>query len=375
MIDRSPSSAVVARAVAAVLAAERVGGGVASVIGDASDLAESVLLHRVHHVVGPYLADLGFDEDDRRHLTVAGRRSAAHGLANMAHTAAASKTLHDAGVDHLVVKGVAISAGSGRHPAARGSADIDIWVDPSSVEAAEVALGSAGWHRPQYLTGLPRPGDGWRWRVTDWIRPELPLDHPERAQIDLHWRLVPDRREMPYRDFAAAHADSVPLPEIGPTVRTLSPVATLLHIAQHGRKDGFATLRHLTDITDAARRIPDATLSELVGEHPNLRLAFATAAPIAPWLLEFVIDDRRCRRLGDDAYRTCLALRRSIPVRRSLSGSDARRSRLDREWWRIRSAPSALVAGRSFMVMVAPQRLLFSDERNPVRRLARSIRR
>lgn len=368
--DAVASGTLLARAVAVVLEAQRSGAPVRAAIDPTLDLSDAVLAHRIVHVVGPHLEELGFSDSDRQQLASANRRLVTRGLLNMADTAMVSTTLAAAGVDHLVFKGAALSAMSGRHPSTRASADIDLWVAPESIDAAETAMTEIGWKRSEHLAGLPRPGDGWRWRATNWIRPELSLDHPDRSQVDLHWKLVPDRREIPSGEFALAYEHSIPVPELGPTVRTLAPDLALLHIAQHGRKDGFATLRHLTDVVDLAARIDTDELSSLATRSATLRIALAAASSIAPWLADAPAT-RRERRLAADAVATCLTLRRSIPARRALTGRAATAARIDLEWWCIRSAPSFLVAARLAAVWILPQRLLFADDRNPVRVLRR----
>jgi hypothetical protein len=316
----------------------------------------AIVRHRVVPLLAPHAAALGLPDVQQHrlhemHLGVAGA-----GLANAAHTDAASAVLADAGVDHLVVKGAVLPPLVGQTPASRGPGDIDVWVRTDAWADAERALGAAGWSRRDGTADLPVPGDGWRGRVVQRVGMEMPLDHPRRSTVDLHWRLVPDHREVRF-GFDEALARSVPVPEVGPTVRTLCPVDALDHIAQHGRKEHWPVLRQLVDVADLAAACGD-DLEELVRTSPNARVALATAAHVDARLSDLPGIDRRARRLADEAWTGCLSLHWPLSTLWSATGLERVRVRARRESWDLRSAPSASVAAAHVGRALVPVRLL-----------------
>ena len=133
---------------------------------------------------------------------------------------------------------------------------------------------------------------------------------------------------------------SVPMPAVGPTVRTLCLDDTFVHIAQHGRKEAWPTLRHLVDVVRLVDVSGPERTRSLASAHRNVALALLTAAHIAPWLENLAERaDHRTRALADEAWQDCLSLEFPLSTRRALNGWEARRTRLRYESWLARSAP------------------------------------
>ena len=213
------------------------------------DLIEAIARHRVIPLLTPWADPLGLPPDAVAKLQALRRQEHLLGLANIVGTVTAAQALSVAGVDHLVVKGVCLPALSHRQPAARGRGDVDVWVRASDLGAAESALARAGWRRSEQHRTLPHQGDGWRWGILVRFSYELTLTHPRHSDVDLHWRLGHVGREFSF-SFEQALSQSVALPAVGQGVRTLAPLQALEHLAQHGRKEAWPTLRHLVDIIE-----------------------------------------------------------------------------------------------------------------------------
>jgi len=353
-----------ASALAAVLAAERAGIAVDAVApGLAAPPRGSVIAlrrHRLTTVVAPHADALGFAPDVSARLLELQRAEVAGGLANVVHARAASGVLAAAGVDHLIVKGVALSSAVGRGAAVRGRGDIDTWVRPGDLDVATEALAAAGWTRRPDAAGLPAVGSGWRWRLVERIGNEMALDHPERDTVDLHWRLTADAHELGF-DFDEALEGSVALGEVGPTVRGLGPLHALAHVAQHARKEHYCILRQCLDVSDAAGVCDSDDVAALAGRDPNVALALAVAAPLAPWLGGFGAPGRREARLAAEVHAELGSLRWTHAATRAVSGAARMPSRWGRESWLVRSAPTRSVALRHVARSVVPLRLVVDD--------------
>ncbi len=339
---RHPGSAWTASAVAEVLEAQRLQSSPIALPAPSADwrtVAEAVFLHRVHGLLAPHMAQLGAPTHVVERISTAQGRMFSSGMSAVRDTAAISELLQRTGIDHLIVKGAAFAATVGGLPALRGGGDIDLWVRPEDAGTVELLAREHGWHRRAIAERLPQPGDTWRWRTLISIANEHALDHPDRTTLDLHWRLAEHQGELGF-DFDEAYERSVPLPSVGPTVRTLCLEDTFVHIAQHGRKEAWPTLRHLVDVVRLVHIAgPDRTRS-LSSAHRNVALALRTAAHIAPWLQELADGaDQRTGALADEAWRGCMSLEFPLSTRRALNGWEARRTRVRYESWLARSAP------------------------------------
>ncbi len=380
-----PGSAWTAAAVVAVLAAQRSGEDRLAPVppdGDWSAVAQAMYLHRVHALLAPHLRRLGGPDQFAEQISTAHRRLLHRGIGVVGDTEAVSSLLCAAGIDHLIVKGVVFTAAVGDLPALRGAGDIDLWVRPQQAGQVELLARAQGWHRRPRAAGLPEPADTWRWRTMVRWAHEQPLDHPDRATLDLHWRLSEHQGELGF-DFDEAYERSVPVPAVGPSVRSLRLDDAFVHIAQHGRKEAWSTLRHLVDVVQLVDACgPDMT-RELARTHRNVALALLTASRIAPWLDELAdTADSRTRALAAEAWENCLSLEYPLQIRSALTGGDARRSRLRHESWLARSAPD-WATRRAWAVnlavplrgLVDPDPPLLAVPRAGVRRLARLVNR
>jgi hypothetical protein len=369
-----PGSAWTAAAVTAVLAAKRCDNGVvAPAVPDVdwSDVEEAVFLHRVEGLLAPHGTQLGMPSDLAARMSNAHRRLLHSGIAAARDTDILSGVFERAGIEHLIVKGVVFMAAIGELPALRGGGDIDVWVRPEQTTAAEMVARNHGWHWRPHAEPLPEPAGGWRWRTMIYIANERPLDHPDRATLDLHWRLAAHQGELGF-DFDTAQERSIVVPAVGASVRTLCLEDTFVHIAQHGRKEAWSTLRHLVDVVQLVDACgPDVT-RQLAGTHRNVALALLVASRIAPRLEELADGaDSRTRRLAAEAWGNCLSLAYPLRVRIALSGREAWRARWRNEYWLARSAPDWATKGAWAVKLAVPLRLLVATPQR-LRQVSRS---
>jgi hypothetical protein len=150
--------------------------------------------------------------------------------------------LAEARVPSLALKGAALAVMTGRTSGERPGVDTDVLVRPADWPRAHDALVAAGYtSEPSVPT--PRRHDSLT-RFVAFTYYEARYSGPG-GPVDLHWRLVPGH---PARLAAARlFARSVEVELAGGKVTTLDPDAMLAHVALHGAKDRWLSLRTLVD--------------------------------------------------------------------------------------------------------------------------------
>lgn len=165
----------------------------------------------------------------------------------------------------FVVKGSALSHLVYRDPHLRRFADVDVVVRRADVARAEALLGGLG-YRPggaeSILAATPateaeraaaialvRRFDDRHLAAHTWYAP----DRSGWLSVDLHWHVSPARLRIGEDRY---WAETVAVDLGGTAARTLSPAATLIHLAAHATTcllNGFRLL-HLVDVGWAATR-------------------------------------------------------------------------------------------------------------------------
>ena len=331
-----------AEAIARVIALERHGVAITplplpSGAAARTHVIDAISDHRVPSVLASHVQALGLDADMAETIRRMRHQFVAAGLRLELDTSTVSTMLTAMGVDHLVVKGAALSAMTGFSPSYRGAGDVDLWVRPADVVRVEGALRDSGWVR--FLATLPQPSDGWRWRLLMAVGNELPQQADGACAIDLHWRLTQFPGEC-IPTFDEAYRRSVTVPALGAGVRTLCPSDALLHLAQHGRKDVWPTLRHVVDVIRVVDRCDHEEVVDMAARMPNVALALAVARSIDARLLPGWTPRARTSDLAEEGWRSCLGLRNTHAKRRQTSGSQAVAVRAQYEWWQFRSGPT-----------------------------------
>lgn len=355
-----PGSPWVAEAVARVLAFERHGTvirplPIESVPAVQRSIIEAIAKHRVVEVLSPHLDALGVGADTAEVLRLWRRQLATASLRLLFDTSAVSNLLHFAGIDHLVLKGVALSSMLGFDPTRRGAGDVDIWVRPRDVARTETVLHGAGWSRLEPT--LPRPTDGWRWQILLWATNELPQRSVDSSPVDLHWRLSPFGGEHS-PDFDDAYRRSISVPRVSEHARTLCALDALRHIAEQGRQDAFATLRQVVDIARIAERCDSSALDTLAAENRNVALALGVVNELlsSPALEQHL--DRHARELAREGWRRCLSLQTPFYLAEGISRREALLLRARYESWMFRTSPTRRSRLSGLAKLATPRRWL-----------------
>ena len=154
-------------------------------------------------------------------LRDAHQQAATKNAALIEATAAAIQTLTDAGIDTIVLKGMALIASGMASPGARPMADCDLLVPESLALAARDALLRAGWRLEGRMNADILS-----------LRHAVTFRAPSGHQLDLHWHVLADCCDSGAdEDFWRA---AVPASLHGVPTRTLCPADMVLHACVHG---------------------------------------------------------------------------------------------------------------------------------------------
>jgi hypothetical protein len=169
---------------------------------------------------------LGLPADPTDPLARAYRATRERTAAGLGDAREALGALRAAEIDGLLLKGAALVLGAYRDPGLRPMDDVDVLVPEAAAKAAVRALAARGWRPREPVTDA--------YRAT---RHAVPLVHPERTQVDLHWHVFEEHCPAATDGafWAQARTLADPLLE-GVPVRVLAPADQLLHVVVHGLK-------------------------------------------------------------------------------------------------------------------------------------------
>jgi len=205
--------------------------------------------------------------------------------------------LDAAGIDALVIKGIALSVQTTGYVVSRGPGDIDVWVRPDHVGAAVAVLEELG-----YRVGAStvRPDvPSWRGRYTRWLAFEMQMER-SGTPLDLHWHLSAARHGLP--TFTEAWDNRTHVDIGGTPVATLSAEHAFLHSCSHAHRDGWRWLRSLIDIDRLSRLVPHEGATASFSRAFRLSAAMAYDVTASPSLLPWISTKRsavtRARRIA-----------------------------------------------------------------------------
>ena len=229
----------------------------------------------LHGVLGEWLGLLPADcraeppwRDQLRAVQLVAMRLAGTG-------AAVSAVLSQAGIPHVIYKGVATAALLGAPWNLRQSADVDILTPHRDLTRALAALGQAGWevHDDFHVPN----------RVRGWAYCELTLVGPG-TPLDLHWRLNASPLEL--RTSVDELIDAGVEVAVGQSrMRTLSPEHTALVTAVHGTREFWWQAKWLLDLARCFRVVDPWALRRSapgVGAEKALAIGCAALFEVAP---------------------------------------------------------------------------------------------
>lgn len=249
---------------------------------------EQVIAHRISLPVLRARVELGLsaEEQSRLEQDVASHLIAASKL--VPATAVVSSALHSAGVTHVVVKGAALGALQGGLTQ-RGAGDVDLLVEPSDIPATHNVLGELG-YRPAVQT--PPVTNHTSWKILTTIDRETTYVGRE-VDVDLHWRVSPQRHLFPPARELASRAVKVDLG--GVAVPTASPADALAMAAFHYYYDRFALMRGVFDVH---RLLPLVSGSSLTDFSPKLGALVSGVLTLSLELFPGVNSDKITTLLG-----------------------------------------------------------------------------
>lgn len=343
----------------------------------------AILRHRLVEPLAPHAAALGWPDDLVKRLEETHRATRHQTAVQIVTLARLAADLDDAGIPWMLVKGMPLAVLTTGDPAGRGPGDLDLFVDPASIEHAHGVLRHHGWD-PQVPLLRPR---SWSRRYVESTYHEYTYDGPG-TRADLHWRL--DMTVDALADFEESWSRSQ-LVEIGGCgVRTLGLADTFRHVSHHAAKDHWSSIRQLIDLHRLARldalwssgyvpRGLDATSLMVVADQLGLpvQVPVGVATAVAPR------SSRDLRRSLDAQMMTVVD-----PVRTpGVQGLRYARYRLraSRSWadvWRAAAmtalpATSLVAAGDRHALVMVPQvgiQRVSHAVRWAVRRLRRALR-
>jgi len=200
----------------------------------------------------------------------------------------ATSVLGEGGVRALCVKGPVLALQTTGSWRGRGSADVDLLIDPRDAARAHAVLTEAGWTRSDGKTHPPGRAFMWRECEVGYSGTGVP--------IDLHWRMEANPKILDL-DFDVMWERSVDAQIAGDCLRMPGVSDSLLITAVHGARSGWYLWRWALD---AYRQFRDLTeeqawevreLAMRSGSAPSLALAGGVvlecglapiASPVAP---------------------------------------------------------------------------------------------
>jgi hypothetical protein len=133
------------------------------------------------------------------------------------------ESLERAGIDVVVLKGLALIARFAHDPGLRPMADVDVLVPPSEIERASRVAVDLGWQPRHRLTpGFRR------------VKHAAPFDHRAGVACDVHWRVFEEPGGGTADDEFRAAAEPVVFQ--GTRLRVPTPTDQLLHTCGHAAR-------------------------------------------------------------------------------------------------------------------------------------------
>ena len=230
-------------------------------------ISEAVVASAEEH----WVAALVFDEVERQELRLKApirKRLAAssaaveaENLAALASLKAALAAADEVGVEIAVFKGLTTGAIHYQRPMSRPTVDVDVFVDPESVDAMPDLVAAIGGAPADIIATKALVEQGRVFEVTTQPGP-APVDlHRDPMNMVLPSRRAEDRWE---------HTVTVDLPD-GTTIRTLDLEDSVIQALLHLLRDNFADLLRINDVRLMMNAEPDWFLIEQRAEEDGWR--------------------------------------------------------------------------------------------------------
>ena len=268
--------------------------------------------HRVEGLVheGLTAAAAPLPAPAREALAVRAAGLARRNLVMARETGRLQRSLDEAGVPNLVLKGATLSALAYQNRPVKTAWDIDFLTDPASVPIALAVLQRAGYglHAPAPALTASQLG------AYIAVGRELVLLRAEgRIFVEVKWSLDQNPGLLPALSARSA-AQTVTLAD-GSVARTLGKDSLFAYLCVHGVRRGFARLKWLADLAALLALETGAEIERLyrasqrLGAHRCPAAALLLCAdvlglPLEPALREELAADRAARRLAAASLQT-----------------------------------------------------------------------
>lgn len=186
------------------------------------------------------------------------RRQIARNLLLLDEAARIAAMLADTGIPAAFLKGTTLAELAYGDQTVKQTLDNDLLIDPGHVAATIELLGSLGYRVADPAVPLDRK----RWSVLVDMVKECSLVRPNKAMLDLHWRMTSVKGLLPEpdltRDLRLVAVGDYRLP-------TLGDEALMVYLAVHGARHGWSRLKWLADFNALLAARDDAAVAALRG--------------------------------------------------------------------------------------------------------------
>ena len=249
--------------------------------------AAALMTHRLSRLVVNSSQENSFDSEDWERITNDALAHTHAAFQLVGHTAKVVRILEAAGVEFLVIKGVALGALS-QTPAGRGAGDVDILVDPKDVPRVHQIFLENEFQPALALPDMSKPAT---WRVWSFLDREATYVGLS-THIDLHWRISSQRHLFP--SFAELYARRIQVTVAGRDIPTLSVPDSLAAACYHAYFDQFQPLRSLIDVVSVVKTAGNISLPAY---SPKLQRLIAGVLHLTRELFPGVVDEEIGRLL------------------------------------------------------------------------------
>jgi len=166
-------------------------------------------------------------------------------------------------IPFIVIKGIPLSIQTTNNLGSRGSGDIDIFIDPSSINIVCRILEERGFSK---LTPHINYSNSIIGRYITFISPEVKFQKKDLKNnfsydLDIHWRLSWVKGPNP--SFASAWSHKKHIMINGQRINVLSIEDAFIHSCLHAAQDEFISIRSLLDIERLSRKINKKRINKL----------------------------------------------------------------------------------------------------------------
>jgi hypothetical protein len=210
--------------------------------------ASAIIRHRLSRAVVNSPHSVGLEEKDLERVTNDALAHTHAAFQLIGHTARVAEILESENIDFLVIKGVALGTLS-QTPAGRGAGDVDILVAPRDIPRVHEIFRSKNFRTALALPDITKGGTWALWSFFDREATYL----GQGTQIDLHWRISPQRKLFP--TFAELYLRRTTVNVADRAIPTLSMSDSFAASCYHAYHDRFQPLRSVVDVVTLLQHV------------------------------------------------------------------------------------------------------------------------